>query len=213
MFCVNCGKTVPSDAQFCINCGTSLPDAALQTAPLAATESGTSFSAEPTPSSDAGWSSEPLASSGSSSQPEPGFSNWASGPAAPVGSAPAVVQQTTISSSASPLPSGNDPAMLDRLPQWNWGAFLLAPIWCFFHRLYLLAVVAFFVGFPIVNIVVALVGNKEAWKTRTFASLEEFNAVQRKWAIGGLITWAVMFVMFGGFVMLLIVAGAMSESR
>lgn len=203
MFCVNCGKTVPSDAQFCINCGTSVPDAARQTAPLAA--------------ESAGWSSEPLASTGATSEPsaDPGFSSWSSAPPAPVGSAPAVIQQTTISSGSSlpALPSGNDPAMLDKLPQWNWGAFLLAPIWCLFHRLILLAVVAFFVGFPIVNIVVALVGNKEAWKARPFASLEEFNQVQRKWMIGGLITWAVMFVMFAGLFMLIIVAGAMSENR
>lgn len=196
MFCVNCGKTVPSDAQFCINCGSSVPDAARQTAPLTAAAGGSS------------WSSEPLTTAGG---PEYGAVGSTAQPQ--VGLTP----QTTISvnSNLMPLPSGNDPALLDRLPQWNWGAFLLTPLWAAFHRLWLIAVISFFFGgfcWPVVNIVAGLIGNKEAWKARPFSSYEEFQEVQRKWMIGGLIVTVGSIALFFGLFMLIMLAGATSSN-
>jgi hypothetical protein len=191
VFCVNCGKTVPSDAQFCINCGSSVPEAAHATTTLEATEGGSS------------WSSEPLASTPS----------YSSGPVGAIGmpEQTGLTPVTTISTNLPPLPSGNDPGMLDKLPSFNVGAFLLTPLWSAFHGLWALAIISFFFGgfcWPIISIVAGLMGNKEAWKRRRFASYQEFLDVQRKWMIGGIAVTAAIFLFFGGIFMLAILASA-----
>lgn len=203
MFCVNCGKTVPSDAQFCINCGTSVPEAARQTAVLGAQDS-----------SGSSWSSEPLTSTPSYGGQQQ--TSYGSGPVGSVGMPEHVgltPQMTTITSLA-PLPSGNDPAMLDRLPQWNWAAFLWGWIWCIPHRMYIWILIdlvgSMFV--PLVpRIILGIMANKEAWKVRPVASLAEYNEIQSKWIKGWFIMFGISMLFFMAMVALIIVADGSSR--
>ncbi|GMU56251.1 MAG: hypothetical protein AMXMBFR33_53970 [Candidatus Xenobia bacterium] len=197
MFCVNCGKTIPSDAQFCINCGSSVPEAARQTATLGAGGSS--------------WSSEPMTSTPSYGAPQgqvqaPSIPTYDSGGSGPVGmglsSAPVGAY------SGPPLPSGNDPALLDRLPSWNWAAFLWGWVWCIPHRMYIWILIDL-VGsmfIPLVpRIVLGLVANKEAWKQRPVSSLAEYNEIQSKWVKGWLILFFGTILLCGGLIALAVV--------
>jgi hypothetical protein len=74
--------------------------------------------------------------------------------------------------------------------RWNWGAFLLFPIWPFFHRAFVLGIVCLVVSFvPVLNIVLAAClarqANFIALTRRPFLSAAEFLGVQRKWARAG----------------------------
>lgn len=70
---------------------------------------------------------------------------------------------------------------------WNWGAFLLNLIWGLWHNL----PQAFLMLVPGVNLVMAVVlgfkGNEWAWQRKPWASVAQFKAAQRKWAIAGFI--------------------------
>jgi hypothetical protein len=70
---------------------------------------------------------------------------------------------------------------------WNWGAFLLAGIWAPFNGVWigLLAWIPY-VGF-IVAIGLGLKGNEFAWKSKRWASVEQFRKHQQNWAIAGFI--------------------------
>ena len=87
------------------------------------------------------------------------------------------------------LESGNAPGLLDdpRVNCWNWGAFLGGWAWALAHRSYGLGLVllAFFWLFPLPNLVLGRFGGQLAWRSRTFSGVEEFQAVQRAWALAG----------------------------
>jgi hypothetical protein len=70
---------------------------------------------------------------------------------------------------------------------WNWGAFLLSPLWPFTHRVWigLLAWVPL-VGFW-TAIALGVKGNEWAWKSRRWQSIEQFKAHQKRWAIAGIV--------------------------
>lgn len=70
---------------------------------------------------------------------------------------------------------------------WNWGAFLLAPLWLFSNRVWLglLAWVPL-VGFWMA-IALGVKGNEWAWKSRRWQSIEQFKIHQQRWAIAGVI--------------------------
>ena len=70
---------------------------------------------------------------------------------------------------------------------WNWGAFLLAPLWTFRNRvgIGLLAWVPI-VGFWMA-IALGVKGNEWAWKSRKWQSIEQFKAHQKRWAIAGIV--------------------------
>ena len=92
------------------------------------------------------------------------------------------------------LPSGNDPALLEQVTGWNWGAFFLNWIWAFAHRLPGWAIVILVVGFiPYVGIVnlglaiyLGVKGSELAWERRPFRDLEDFQACQRVWRNWGI---------------------------
>jgi len=73
--------------------------------------------------------------------------------------------------------------------RWNWGAFLLHVIWGIGNKTYiaLLALV------PFVNVVMPFVlgakGSAWAWRNKRWESVEQFQRVQRKWAIWGAVTF------------------------
>jgi hypothetical protein len=76
-----------------------------------------------------------------------------------------------------PLPPG--------VAGWSWGAFLLNWIWAIGNRTWigLLALVPYF-GF-IMAILLGIKGREWAWRSRPWASVEEFNRAQRLWSMWG----------------------------
>ncbi|PSB51899.1 zinc ribbon domain-containing protein [Chamaesiphon polymorphus] len=77
---------------------------------------------------------------------------------------------------------------------WNWGAFLLAGIWAPSNRVWigLLAWIPY-VGW-IVAIWLGLKGNELAWKSKRWASIEQFREHQKNWAIGSAIWTIICFI-------------------
>lgn len=107
-----------------------------------------------------------------------------------------------------PLASGN-PAhgLLDpRVQAWNWGGFLAGPAWAVAHGLWVLGLLllAFFWLFPLPNLLLGRFGGGMAWRQRRFASLDEFAAVQRAWALGGLMLFPLQIGMVVGAILLVL---------
>lgn len=77
--------------------------------------------------------------------------------------------------------------MPEELKGWNWGAFLLNWIWGIGNRTY----IALLMFVPFVNLVMIFVlgvkGNKWAWHNRQWESVEQFKAVQKAWAVWGVV--------------------------
>ena len=94
----------------------------------------------------------------------------------------------------------------------NWGAFLLNWIWGLGNKTYItlvifasiLTVVIPFIGMLVplgLCIWFGLKGNEWAWQNKKFESVKQFNEIQTKWAIAGLILAALgiisLFIIFG----------------
>lgn len=102
---------------------------------------------------------------------------------------------TSGQGAAAAVPPGID--------RWNWGAFFLNWIWGIGNSTY----IAFLMFVPLVNLVVIFMlgakGSIWAWRNRRWASVEEFQRVQRNWARWGLAFWALVAVgIFAGLGML-----------
>lgn len=86
--------------------------------------------------------------------------------------------------------------------KWNWGAFVLYPIWGFFNGCWW----AFFIGLVlwwslIPNIVFGINGSKWAWKYKTWDSIEDFESSQDSWNTVGKILFAIsLFFVFIAFI-------------
>lgn len=80
------------------------------------------------------------------------------------------------------------------LDRFNWGAFFTGWIWAIAMKNPLAFVLSFFLGF-IGNIIIAIEGNKWAWQTREFDSLEEFIKVQEAWTKIGLVFF-ILYLIF-----------------
>ena len=91
--------------------------------------------------------------------------------------------------------TGRDAVVPPEVDRWNWGAFLLSWIWGLGNRVYisLLSLI------PLVGVVMAFVlgakGSEWAWRKKTWPSVERFKAVQRQWAVAGLIVWGVLIAL------------------
>jgi serine/threonine protein kinase len=77
---------------------------------------------------------------------------------------------------------------------WSWGGFLLTGIWSPFNLVWvgLLSWVPY-LGL-IVTIWMGFKGNELAWKSKRWASIEQFKKHQRNWAISGFIVTGLVFV-------------------
>jgi Cytochrome oxidase complex assembly protein 1 len=79
-------------------------------------------------------------------------------------------------------PQSTVPAEIDK---WNWGAFLLNWIWGIGNNTF----IALLMFVPFANFVMPFVlgakGSAWAWKNKKWQSIDEFKAVQRKWAKWG----------------------------
>jgi hypothetical protein len=87
----------------------------------------------------------------------------------------------------------------DNLPKelncFNWGAFLLNWIWGIMHKkyitlLYFPACIIPLLGPLLVSIWFGNVGNKWAWESQNWESVEQFNEVQQKYVR----LWIVLFI-------------------
>jgi len=95
---------------------------------------------------------------------------------------------------------GKDSIVPDEIKGWCWGRFYLNSIWAIFNNTWigLLALLAYFMGLPIVGFIVCVVlgikGREWAWKNKEWQSVEHFNSVQRKWSIASLIVFIISIV-------------------
>lgn len=74
----------------------------------------------------------------------------------------------------------------EELKRFNWGAFLLNWIWGLMHKqyitlLYFLACFIPVIGPFAISLWFGFAGNKWAWESKQWNSVEEFNEVQRNW--------------------------------
>jgi len=109
----------------------------------------------------------------------------------------------------SPRPSGTQSPLSEEaqieveLVKWNWGAFLLTWVWGIFNGV----MRAFMVLIPFYGlyewVMLGKNGNRLAWETKRWQTIEEFHKSQRKWAIWG---WVVAVIL------ILIVIGSTSSS-
>ncbi len=75
---------------------------------------------------------------------------------------------------------------------WNWGAFLLGWLWAFAHRVWVPGILGLVPGLNIVMMpVFGLKGNAWAWRSRCWASADDFERTQRTWARLGIGIWIV----------------------
>lgn len=88
----------------------------------------------------------------------------------------------------------------DDLPQelkhFNWGAFLMNWIWGIMHKkyitlLYFPACLIPVIGPIAISIWFGLAGNKWAWESKTWESIEQFNESQQNWAR----IWIILFIL------------------
>ena len=81
-------------------------------------------------------------------------------------------------------------AVPPEIDRWNWGAFLLNWVWGIGNNTF----VALLMFVPFVNVVMPFVlgvkGSAWAWRNKRWDSVEQFKAVQRKWAKWGVILLA-----------------------
>lgn len=88
--------------------------------------------------------------------------------------------ELTISINNQPIDrNSND---LEKLKKWNWGAFLLAPIWTLANKLEKWTILYFIPG---VNIFVIFYlgknGNRLAFEESTIESVDDFMIIQKDW--------------------------------
>ncbi|MFM9873702.1 MAG: ribonuclease G [Fimbriimonadaceae bacterium] len=112
----------------------------------------------------------------------------------------------------SNYPRGGQPTEAD-LKGWNWGAFALNWIWALNHKYYL-GLLCFVpcVGW-IMAIYMGLNGNKIAWESGRFSSVDDMQACQavwKKWGIGILILSVILIIL--NFVITAAAVGAAAAS-
>ena len=85
----------------------------------------------------------------------------------------------------------------ETLDKWNWGAFLICPIWGICNGVpSMIFSVLPLVGFAMC-IVAGIKGNKWAWENKRWKSVEEFEKTQKKWAtIGAVFSVFIVLALF-----------------
>jgi hypothetical protein len=80
------------------------------------------------------------------------------------------------------------------IQKWNWGAFLLPPLWGIGNKTYIILL-----GFiPLVNFVMPFVGGAKgsewAWQNKRWDNIDHFKRVQRIWMYWGIVVWIAMII-------------------
>lgn len=91
--------------------------------------------------------------------------------------------------------------LLPELKKFNWGAFFLPWIWGIFNKTFITLIALLVQFIPIINffgiflcIWFGIKGNEWALKNKEWKSVEHFQKVQKRWAIGGLIIFFIAVV-------------------
>lgn len=92
--------------------------------------------------------------------------------------------------------SANNQGLEKDLSHWNWGAFLLTFIWGINHKAWwsLSALIPIFPIPLIIAIILGVQGNKLAWNSGKFQSLQQLKDSQKKWAYAGLIVFIILVI-------------------
>lgn len=86
-------------------------------------------------------------------------------------------------------------AVPDGVKGWSWGAFLLNVVWAIGNRTWI-GLLCLVPGPSLVMpFVLGAKGREWAWKNKPWASLEQFNRVQRQWSYWGVVITAVALVL------------------
>ena len=81
----------------------------------------------------------------------------------------------------------------EKLKKWNWGAFLLAPIWTLAHKLEKWTILWFVPGVnDIVIFYLGINGNRLAFEKSSIKSIDDFITVQKDWG-----RWSVRLIIIG----------------
>ncbi|HET7854982.1 MAG TPA: toll/interleukin-1 receptor domain-containing protein [Gaiellaceae bacterium] len=95
-------------------------------------------------------------------------------------------------------PAEDDAPVENELKKWNWGAFLLGPVWGIGNGVWrsFLTLVPFYGFYEWV--LLGLRGNRWAWEQRRYENAESFRKSQRKWAMWGAIVDSILFLIVLG---------------
>ena len=196
--CGKCNATNEAHAFYCVDCGHSM-ESAVRISPEGASSSGgieekpqpRARVEKPEPQQQRRRAPEPRANVSSSSkesaQPEQGLPN--------------------STGSATDNGSGVRGAQLpESLKGFNWGAFLMGPIWSLFNQVWI-GLIGFISVIPQIPIEIRLLitlalalylgfkGNELAWRSKKWSSTAHFASVQRTWLIVGLAATLVFLVL------------------
>ena len=104
--------------------------------------------------------------------------------------------QLLMSNEEDTVPEGK----IENLNMWNWGAFLLAPLWTLTFKLEKWAILTFVPG---VNIVVVIYlgfrGNRLAYKKSAVRNVDQFMKLQEHWCKSGIrlfLIWLAVAISF-----------------
>jgi len=75
---------------------------------------------------------------------------------------------------------------------WNWGGFLLGPIWAFAHKLPASTILLSLFFGPIMIFVLGAKGNVWAWQYQRWENIAHFRYIQKKWKQWGFFYWGVL---------------------
>ncbi|MFR9651727.1 MAG: FHA domain-containing protein [Rikenellaceae bacterium] len=126
--------------------------------------------------------------------------------------------ETTTAATNSSKPASNNQGVPPSLNRWSWGGFFFGWLWAVTNRIYwpLIIFIPFIGWFAIiiVNILLGLNGNRWAWNSDNWESVDAFERVQYTWAkvaaiifltmiAGGLLCIISMLTFAGGLMSLM----------
>jgi hypothetical protein len=128
---------------------------------------------------------------------EPSATQAAAAPAPAATTTPAPAAATASQPSATTTVEPAE-AVETELKKWNWGAFLLGPIWGIGHGVYrsLLTLVPLYGLY--VWVMLGINGNRWAWEKRNWESIASFRKTQRRWAAWGIVVDIVVIAAIAG---------------
>lgn len=90
--------------------------------------------------------------------------------------------------------------------KFNWGAFFLTFIWGIGNKSYITLLILLAAVIPILPLGMCIwfgiMGNRWAWQNKEYSSVEEFQQIQKNWAIAGLTIVSIMAAIILGSVMM-----------
>ncbi len=194
--CGKCNATNEAHAFYCVDCGNSM-ESAVRISPGGASASDR-VAEKPQPRTRV---DKPQPQQQSRRAPEP---------RANIGNS-----ESVQSTEGLPNPSGSTAdngsgvrgaELPESLKGFNWGAFLMGPIWSLFNQVWI-GLIGFISIIPLIPIEIRLLitlalaiylgfkGNELAWRSKKWSSTAHFASVQRTWLIVGLAATVVFLIL------------------